>query len=155
MLDGTHRAAQDPDAIRATAGLVNYLRELVLTARRPIRDCAQYEEHVWLAHLPVGVNRPAERDDGVILTLDYVPRAAPPEPPSVLAGWIDPDSLDDPTRQDPPLADEGPGAVWYRNLVHASAQLRIGDVPDADTFKVCWYVAVAALNDLAATQTTR
>jgi hypothetical protein len=43
----------------------------------------------------------------------------------------------------------------YRNLVHASAQLRIGDVPDADTFRVCWYVVVAALNDLAATRITR
>lgn len=39
----------------------------------------------------------------------------------------------------------------YRNLVHVAAQLRLGDVPDGDTFKVCWYVVVAALNDLAAT----
>jgi hypothetical protein len=39
----------------------------------------------------------------------------------------------------------------YRNLVHVPVQFRIGDVPDGDTFNVCWYVVVAALNDLAAT----
>ena len=39
----------------------------------------------------------------------------------------------------------------YRNLVHVPVQFRIGDVPDGDTFKVCWYVVVAAMNDLAAT----
>jgi hypothetical protein len=43
----------------------------------------------------------------------------------------------------------------YRNLVHVAAQLRLGDVPDGDTFKVCWYVVVAALNDLAATNPRR
>lgn len=40
----------------------------------------------------------------------------------------------------------------YRNLVHVPAQIRMGDVPDADTVKVCWYVVVATLNDLAATR---
>jgi hypothetical protein len=40
----------------------------------------------------------------------------------------------------------------YRNLVHVPAQVRMGDVPDGDTVKVCWYVVVATLNDLAATK---
>jgi hypothetical protein len=39
----------------------------------------------------------------------------------------------------------------YRNLVHVRAQVRMGDVPDGDTVKVCWYVVVATLNDLWAT----
>jgi hypothetical protein len=37
----------------------------------------------------------------------------------------------------------------YRNLVHVDAELRLGHTPDADTARVCWYVVVAALNDLA------
>jgi hypothetical protein len=43
----------------------------------------------------------------------------------------------------------------YRNLVHVPVQFRIGDVPDGDTFNVCWYVVVATLNDLAATAPRR
>jgi hypothetical protein len=37
----------------------------------------------------------------------------------------------------------------YRNLVHPTAQLRIGDPPDADTLAMCWPVVNATLNDLA------
>jgi len=43
----------------------------------------------------------------------------------------------------------------YRNIVHPAHQFRIGDVPDGDTFNVCWYVVVATLNDLAATALKR
>jgi hypothetical protein len=41
MQERIRRDANDPDIVRATAGLAAYLRELVLTARRPIRDCAR------------------------------------------------------------------------------------------------------------------
>jgi hypothetical protein len=54
MQERIRRDANDPDVVRATAGLAAYLRELVLTARRPIRDCARYETRVWLADLPEG-----------------------------------------------------------------------------------------------------
>lgn len=37
----------------------------------------------------------------------------------------------------------------YRNLVHTDVETRIGHFPDADTARICWYVVVAALNDLA------
>ena len=43
----------------------------------------------------------------------------------------------------------------YRNLVHVPVQFRIGDLPDRDTFNVCWYVVIATLNDLAATAPSR
>jgi hypothetical protein len=38
----------------------------------------------------------------------------------------------------------------FRNLVHVHKQLRTGHAPDRDTARVCWWVVVAALNDLAA-----
>ena len=106
------RHARDPDVVRATAGLAAYLRELVLSARHPIRDCARYETQVWLADLPAGVERPSATADGVLLALDHVPPVAPPPLPEVLKGWIDPRASLDPAGPDPPLAEEGPGEVW-------------------------------------------
>jgi len=40
----------------------------------------------------------------------------------------------------------------FRNLVHVHLQIRTGHTPDRDTARVCWWVVVAALNDLAASQ---
>jgi hypothetical protein len=59
MQEPIRRGAKDPAVVRATAGLAAYLRELVLSARRPVRDCAHYETQVWLADLPEGVDRPS------------------------------------------------------------------------------------------------
>jgi AAA domain len=112
MQERVRRHANDPEVVRATAGLTDYLRELVLTERGRVRDCERYEARVWLADLPEGVQRPAATADGVLLTLDYVPRVAPPALPEVLKGWIDHDAVVDPTGLDPPLAEEGPGEVW-------------------------------------------
>lgn len=106
------RDARDPDVVRATAGLAAYLRELVLSARRPIRDCARYETQVWLADLPDGVERPSATADGVLLALDHVSPVAPPALPEVLKGWVDSRTSLDPAGPDPPLAKEGPGEVW-------------------------------------------
>ena len=112
MQERIRRHANDPEVVRATAGLTAYLRELVLTERGRVRDCERYEARVWLADLPEGVQRPAATADSVLLTLDYVPRVAPPALPEVLKGWIDHDAVVDPTGLDPPLAEEGPGEVW-------------------------------------------
>ncbi len=38
----------------------------------------------------------------------------------------------------------------FRNIVHVRNQLRTGHDPDRDIARVCWWVVVAALNDLAA-----
>ena len=38
----------------------------------------------------------------------------------------------------------------FRNIVHVHNQLRTGRTPDRDIARVCWWVVVAALNDLAA-----
>lgn len=40
----------------------------------------------------------------------------------------------------------------FRNLAHVHEQIRTGRAPDRDTARVCWWVVVAALNDLAASQ---
>jgi hypothetical protein len=112
MQERVRRDAHDPDVVRATAGLVAYLRELVLTARRPIRDCAQYETQVWLADLPEGVELPSATPDGVLLALDHIPHTAPPALPEVLRGWVDHEASLDPAGSDPPLAEQGPGQIW-------------------------------------------
>jgi hypothetical protein len=77
MREPISRDARDPDVVRATAGLAAYLRELVLSARRPIRDCARYETQVWLADLPDGMEQPSATADGVLLALDHVPPGRP------------------------------------------------------------------------------
>jgi integrase len=111
MQEPIRRGARDPAVVRATAGLVAYLRELVLSTRGPVRDCAHYETQVWLADLPEGVDRPSATPDGVLLTLDHVPPLAPPALPESLKGWVEPNASSDPTGPDPPLAEEGPGEI--------------------------------------------
>lgn len=128
MQEPIRRDANDPDVLRATAGLARYLRELVLTARRPVRDCERYDTQVWLADLPEGVQRPAATADGVLLTLDHVPHAAPPALPGVLKGWIDHEASLDPAGPDPPLAEQGPGEVWGTDE-DGSPALAPGTVP--------------------------
>jgi hypothetical protein len=108
MQERVNRTASDPDVVRATAGLASYVRELVLTGRKRIRDCADYEEVVWLGDMPPGSARPGPSPDGRVLTLDYLPRSAPPALPRLLDGWVDDDSLRDPAGGDPRLAAEGP-----------------------------------------------
>lgn len=39
----------------------------------------------------------------------------------------------------------------FRNLVHVHRQIATAQAPNADTARICWYVLVAALNDLATT----
>lgn len=101
--------ARDPEIVAATTQLVSFLRELVQTGTRRVRDCRdKSREILWLADLPEGVARPCEREDGLVLSLDFVPPAAPPDVPAVLDGWVNPTAVADPYAGDPPLAGEGP-----------------------------------------------
>ncbi|WP_370192066.1 AAA domain-containing protein [Streptacidiphilus sp. MAP5-52] len=103
------RHARDPEVVAATTQLVSFLRELVQTGTRRVRDCRdKSREILWLADLPQDVARPREREDGLVLSLEFVPPAAPPELPPVLDGWVDPAAVADLDRGDPPLAAEGP-----------------------------------------------
>lgn len=105
--------ASDPDVIGQTAGLVNFLRDMVHSSHQRQRD-DRNRERLWLARLPELVRRPAPRPDGLLLTLDHVPQSAPPDLPDSLDGWVEPTSCLDPDGGDPPLAEEGPGGELVR-----------------------------------------
>ncbi|MGW2641275.1 AAA domain-containing protein [Streptomyces sp. NPDC001348] len=107
------RHASDPVVIGQTAGLVNFLRDMVHSSHQRQRD-DRSREHLWLAKLPDPVRRPAPRPDGLLLTLDHVPQSAPPDLPDSLDGWVEPARCLDPDGGDPPLAEEGPGTELVR-----------------------------------------
>ncbi|GAA2620246.1 AAA domain-containing protein [Streptomyces axinellae] len=107
------RHASDPDVIGQTAGLVNFLRDMVHSSHQRQRD-DRSREHLWLAKLPEPVRKLAPPPDGVLLTLDHVPQSAPPDLPDSLDGWVEPTHCLNPDGGDPPLAEEGPGAELVR-----------------------------------------
>ncbi|MFI2238001.1 AAA domain-containing protein [Streptomyces chrestomyceticus] len=113
MVNVPRRHASDPDVVGQTAGLVNFLRDMVHSSHQRQRD-DRGRERLWLARLPESVRRPAPRPDGVLLTLDHVPQSAPPDLPGSLDGWVDPTLCLDPDGGDPPLAEEGPGSELVR-----------------------------------------
>ena len=111
MRSGPARTGRDPEILSLTQGLVNYVRELVQSRRKPVRDCDRYRTQVWLSDLPDGVGPVVARDDGVLLILDQVPRRPHPPLPEVLKGWVDGGTLDKPADGDPELAQKGPALV--------------------------------------------
>ena len=102
------RTAADPQILAWTQGLVNYVRELVQSRRRPVRDSGRYPLRIWLASLPESAERPDVDHSGTLLTLDYRPSRAYPRAPRELDGWLDHGRLDRPEQGDPELAEEGP-----------------------------------------------
>ncbi|MFJ8010806.1 AAA domain-containing protein [Streptomyces fagopyri] len=102
--------------IGQTTGLLGFLKEVVQSSHNRLRDDRRSRERLWLAGLPASVRRPADRVDGLLLTLDHVPQTAPPPLPEALDGWVSPERCQDADGGDPPLALEGPG----RELVRAA-----------------------------------
>jgi very-short-patch-repair endonuclease len=111
MDSGLARTGRDPEILSLTQGLVNYVRELVQSRRKPVRDCDRYNSQVWLSDLPDGVGPVVAREDGVLLILDHVPRRPHPPLPEALKGWVDGSTLDKPANGDPELAEKGPALV--------------------------------------------
>ncbi|MFD7281823.1 AAA domain-containing protein [Streptomyces sp. NPDC059862] len=109
-------AANDPDVIGQTTGLIGFLKEVVQSSHNRLRDDRRSRERIWLANLPASVRRPSDRVDGLLLALDHVPQTAPPSLPEVLDGWISAERCQEADGGDPPLAIEGPG----RELVRAA-----------------------------------
>lgn len=103
------RAANDPDVIGQTTGLIGFLKEVVQSSHNRLRDDRRARERLWLSDLPTFVRRPSDRVDGLLLTLDHVPQTAPPPLPEVLEGWVSAEQCQDPDGGDPTLAVEGPG----------------------------------------------
>lgn len=115
-MDVPRRHAGDPGVIAAATGLVSFLREVVQNSTQRIRDDRdRSREHMWLAQLPEGVRRPTDRPDGLLISLDHVPRAVPPPLPEVLDGWVAPDRIEHADGGDPPLAEECPGRERARD----------------------------------------
>ncbi|MFF0623804.1 hypothetical protein [Streptomyces sp. NPDC004296] len=86
MVNVPRRHASDPDVIGQTVGPVNFLRDVVHSSHQQRDDPGR--ERLWLARLSEPARRPAPRDDGVLLTLDHVPRSAPSDlPPRSTARW--------------------------------------------------------------------
>ncbi|MBV9160762.1 MAG: hypothetical protein JO281_04215 [Pseudonocardiales bacterium] len=114
-MHSTHLSPSDPGVVAATSGLVAYLRELVRSVRKPVRDCGSYHDVLWFANMPDGVLRPELQRDEVLLAVDHVPRLAPPALPEVVEGWVDPVRIREAGQDDPPLAERGPAQVWVRD----------------------------------------
>lgn len=125
MESSAKRHARNPEIVAATTQLVGFLRELVQSGARRVRDCRDSTRQlVWLADLPEGVGRPRERSDGLVLALDFVPPSAPPDLPGVLDGWVSTTAAADPHAGDPPLADAGPAARdRHMNSAPASGEM--------------------------------
>ncbi|HEU5354878.1 MAG TPA: AAA domain-containing protein, partial [Actinocrinis sp.] len=99
---------RSPQIIESTTGLIRYLRDVVRSSRRVVRDTAKFEDVVWLHEVPEGLVRvpdaaSADQESLRVLTLDYEPRVAVPLPPRVLDGWLDADALHDPFGPEPTL----------------------------------------------------
>jgi very-short-patch-repair endonuclease len=105
------RTGTDPEILSLTQGLVSYVRELVRSRYKPVRNCGRYADQIWLSDLPEGVGSIAPRDDAVLLVLDHVPRRLHPPLPEVLNGWVDAKALEKPTKTDPELAEKGPALI--------------------------------------------
>lgn len=98
---------KSPQIVESTAGLVEFLRELVRSTHQPVRDCSRYKEILWIHELPDELTARLVSPEGPLLVLDYEAKAAPPIPPLELGGWLDAEQIDDPAGPDPELAERG------------------------------------------------
>lgn len=135
MVNDPQRHASDPDVVGQTAGLVNFLRDVVHSSHQRQRD-DRGREHLWLARLPESVRRPTPSDDGVLLTLDHVPQSTPPDLPASLEDWIDPARCLDPDGGDPPLAEHGPGHELVRTADSEELREEEGTLPREEAGEV-------------------
>lgn len=99
---------RSPQIVESTTGLIRYLRDMVGSSCRVVRDTAKFEDVVWLHEVPEGLVRVPDAASGDqesprILNLDYEPRLPVPLPPRVLDGWLDADALHDPFGPEPAL----------------------------------------------------
>ncbi|MDQ8703551.1 AAA domain-containing protein [Streptomyces sp. LHD-70] len=104
--------ADDAAIVRQTRNLIEYVREIVRATHRPVRDCGQYQDRLWLSSLPTGVTSARDTRSSTLLKVQHLRRTAAPPLPAELVGWISSDITAKASRQDPPLAAIGPGSGW-------------------------------------------
>jgi very-short-patch-repair endonuclease len=119
--------------VRRTRELVEYLREFVRSSYKPVRDCAKYQQVLWLAGLPNGVMRSNSSASQVLLTVKHHPVRPAPSVPDELQGWVTLEDAAAATPEDPPLAEVGPGEGWVEDEhgnVHATDEIRREEAPE-------------------------
>jgi very-short-patch-repair endonuclease len=108
------RDASDPDILARTQGLIDYIRYFAVSRQDPVREFAGYKSVILLADLPNAVIRSKTADDGVILTVQYLPPRPHPAIPDSLRGWIDEHAAVDFSGAVPELASAGPAQTVVR-----------------------------------------
>ncbi|UCM88942.1 AAA domain-containing protein [Streptomyces marincola] len=101
--------ADDPQVVRHTRDLVEFLREFVRSSYKPVRDCSKYKQVLWLAECPDELVPAKLAASGVLFKVKHYPVRPAPTVPDVLQGWIEPQDVASATAGDPHLADVGPG----------------------------------------------
>ncbi|MFI9274849.1 AAA domain-containing protein [Kitasatospora sp. NPDC052896] len=107
--------ADDPQVVKRTRDLVEYLREFVRSSYRPVRDCSKYQQVLWLAECPDGTVPTKPGTNGVLFRAKHLPVRPAPPLPGVLHGWIDPQAVVSAAAGDPLLAEVGPGQGWVQD----------------------------------------
>ncbi|MFD0348222.1 hypothetical protein ACFQ0M_23715 [Kitasatospora aburaviensis] len=101
--------ADDPQVVRHTRDLVEFLREFVRSSYKPVRDCSKYKQVLWLAECPDELVPSKLATSGVLFKVKHYPVRPAPTVPDVLQGWIEPQDVASATTGDPLLAEVGPG----------------------------------------------
>ena len=105
------RTSTDPEVLELTRGVITYIRELVRSRRKPVRDCARYEARIWAYEMPEAFQPLESGAEGILFSIAHIPARPYPLPPAVIAGWLDDEALAEPDRGEPELAEYGPVQV--------------------------------------------
>lgn len=101
------RGPRNSHLLKSTIGLAEYLRDLVRSARSPVRDISKLTDIVWLGdvvdHAPVASGRDDADEFTGVLALHYVSQEPAPRAPGGLRDRLDPAQVNDPSGPEPHL----------------------------------------------------
>ncbi len=101
--------SKDRELIATTSGLVEFLRDVALARQRKIADVRDYETVLWLHNLPAEVTVDVDAGPGeAFFAIPRLRAESPPEPPAVLANWLDKAALLDSSAPSPVLRRKPP-----------------------------------------------
>ena len=102
------------DLVPTTRKLVEFLRELALTKDKLTRDIAKYETVLFLDDLPSIIGKSLDKEAGpedVVLTAPSIKSAPSPSFPEELSNFIQVESVDDSSLDEPPFDASTPQSV--------------------------------------------